>query len=94
MALPNKILVKTEEVTLSDGQVAVVRGLSRSEAIAFAVLAQSDQVAAEIQVLADVFDVSKEDAEGFHDGCAATDVGKIMDTVYQLSGLTEDAGKE
>jgi hypothetical protein len=88
-----KISLPTKEVHLSDGSSVTVRGLSRSEALDY-VGKDFDERDIEIKLLSKVCEVTEEEAEKWIGETPSADVGTIVEGILELSGLTEQSGKE
>jgi hypothetical protein len=87
MTLP-VIPLATDQVTLSDGSVVLVRGLSRTRA---GRIAGGDFTGklhdAEVFVLVNGAQVTEADAEVWLDATGPEDAGKVIDRILELSAL-------
>ena len=92
MALPISICPR-DTVQLPSGGTVEVRGLSRAEAVQIRSMSP-DVEAMEIFSLEKGCEVSAEDARSWWTNGRNDDVEKTVDTIYRLSGLTEDTGKD
>lgn len=88
MALPVKPLAK-DTVDL-DGDKVGIRSLSRAEAIKLATEYQHNADAAEIFMLVAGTGQSEEEVTNWRNATDAKTVGKVVDAIAALSGLTVD----
>ncbi|HEX7277780.1 MAG TPA: hypothetical protein VF244_10440 [Acidimicrobiales bacterium] len=75
-----------EDVTLPDGQVVPVRGLSRAEAIQVRAAAP-DNAAMEKLTLSAGLDASADDIDAWYATTPTSVVEQLVDTIVRLSGL-------
>lgn len=75
------------------GEKVEVRGLSRAEALKISTVYEGDLDAAETYLLSVGAEVPFEEAKEWRYAAPAAEVGRLVDRIVELSGLSPEAGK-
>lgn len=91
MTLPVSVCPR-DTVTLAGGEVEI-RSMSRAEAVK-ARLMMPDVEAAEVYSIECATSVSHDEAARWYRDASNDDATKLVDAIYELSGLAEETGKD